>query len=890
MTTTGIGITCNDDETYKARIEQFAREQFAYAQSKEIEIKIEPVAFNGIDSHSGPLVILLNKTAKQLVTSLVKLCCEKECCYQILFISTEENLDCFPELKLLNELQNFLYLKAPFEIDDLEHNLQLLQEKQKPIKGDGVRHFLEEVIRRFFANKIGYPGAYKEVNDRLLGGESRNLEHDIWQQISLIDKKKVEFNQKFEEFFKLSEHISDYKTWLKWLYDLEREGLIQNYAEMICALTSTDITKLNVLIIDNNPESFMQDLLIFREQFKDRYDFFIKKDQLKELLAKLSDKKLKKQDIEITSLTVPDKSSTDKKDKKKLIDFDLILLDLHLGNHLRGQDFLKQLYCHYPEIPVFIVSSSEDFNTVRETLKGGADYYVPKSRLISLPHKINRYFTELGELIWLAKENNCGEEKSKKLRRNLIGNIRRIMFDNQTLWFGDKCYHMINHSFFHALNDWKIANQILPPIMQYLRDQEDAKKLTDEDIYCFCMAVWLHDIGHKGNEYYGEPHTVRDVHGLISAELIMKHPEHYGIYGYEGGNASPYRWATFRHPKTAPQLIRERFAMLAATSYMADVDKEGHDGIHRMTLLERIALICLYHKSNFPLDEEDVKQMTSKGKRIPLDCYEYFDRQTEPIHLKSICDLTHDENLMKLTALFRFIDGIDINRNRVGDETQESIKIETIERDLKQQLLRLKEEVNRLSDIYIRGSGKEKRFISLFFESVLKLIEGKKGMGKALMKEQQQFMDTINQAVPLDNYYTLIDYIQFISVQDGHFKLHNSISDMVIKPESSHHSGRIRFDIRYKSDKGKDHLDNNTITVKEWREPKGRTIRDHLLGKRKIIEGTEYRIENGYVRREMNNGETYLRDWFDLENSRITLCDPKGTKIFEEMKEKSGTE
>ena len=37
----------------------------------------------------------------------------------------------------------------------------------------------------------------------------------------------------------------------------------------------------------------------------------------------------------------------------------------------------------------------------------------------------------------------------------------------------------------------------------------------------------------------------------------------------------------------------------------------------------------------------------------------------------------------------------------------------------------------------------------------------------------------------------------------------------------------------------------------------------------------------------MNNGKTYLKDWFDLENSTISICKPSG-EIFKEEKVKEG--
>lgn len=731
-----------------------------------------------------------------------------------------------------------------------------------------------------YKNKFGgsYCESYEEINNRIY--------NEAWKRDALLHQ--ISAKENYEELFNEKTYISEK------ISPIQIEMLKQDYADCMSGLIDYKrwAKGMKILVIDNSPELFENPLKELAKIFD--YNISYLKNNFLEFFKKL-EKKNRGEKFNF-------KLTCDDGKERSLNEFDLILLDLHLGKdettgqpiELTGQNILKEFIFSNPEIPVFILSSLEDTIVIRETLQKGADFYVPKSRLLSLPGRINNYFKEMGELL--------NEIEKKKLRQNVVGNLRKWRFNKNLLWFGDKCYHMINHSHEHAQNNWNIANQILPNIISYLSYQKELTNLTEYDVYCFCMAIWLHDIGHKGNERYGEPHAIRDVHGLISAELILKHPEHYGILGYEGNVASPYRWVSFRHPKTAPQVIRERIATLAAAKNISDAAVEKYsarkdsDNIQKMTILERIALICLYHKSNFPLDDDDVKTIMNNGKRIPLDCYENYDRETEPIHLKSICDLANDHNLMRLVALFRFIDGLDINRNRVGEEIQETIKTETIERDKKQQLFKLREEVHRLRDAYLKGTGKEKRFVTLFYENVSDSIMAEKSINKQMRKEQQQFLDTIDQNISLDNYYTLVDYIQFIAVQNGHFKLHNCISGLEIKPSLNARFDKIFFDFKYKTDKDKAHLESKDITVKEWREAKGRTIRDHLLGKTKSVEEfdsenkktvKEYRIENGYVRREMNNGAKYLKDWFDLEKTKIGIYNSAGDKeIFKEEEQK----
>jgi CheY-like chemotaxis protein len=621
-------------------------------------------------------------------------------------------------------------------------------------------------------------------------------------------------------------------------------------------------------------------------------DFSFLKDKLDSILDDKENKQNKqKVEVEISKRVklINDDSNKTEHEKSDL-DFeniDLILIDIFLDKKakLSGIDFLTRFTLLYPEIPAFIMSGSEDTEVIGETIKGNADYYILKKHIFSLPFLFYEYIDGLGRLISYI---NC-----PKLKRNLIGNIRYWRFKKDLLWFGDKCYHMINHSYNHVEDDWRIANQVFPPIIDYLeiKAKDLEEKITDEDIYVFSMTVWLHDIGHKGNEHYGEPHEIRDLHGLISAEIFMKHPESYGIFGYNGSKVSPYRWANFGTPKTTIELIMERISNFEATSHFLE-GKDLKDKLNKMALLEKISLMSIYHKSNFPMDDEDVINFKKKGKRIPAECYWSKNKETLPIHLKSISSLFGDQKLLKLMALFRFVDGLDINQNRVGDKTEESVKKLTIIRDIRYQMHKLKDEVIRIGDIHLKQKGLERRFFALFYEDIVDQIYKDQYISDELKKEQRQFLDTVGVELPLDNYKMLTEYIEFISVQDGHFGLHNSIEKLGIKtllPKSGSNE-EVAFEIKYMSRKNEDTLDNkDNVEVKERGQKEGRSIRDHLLGEREKDEkGNDIKKKgsgDGYVRRELNNGKKYLKEWINLEGTEIYLYYEDG-KRWEEPKEK----
>ena len=57
---------------------------------------------------------------------------------------------------------------------------------------------------------------------------------------------------------------------------------------------------------------------------------------------------------------------------------DLTLLDLELPGH-RGIDTLRRFHWKFPDVPVVVVSSTEDQATMRVALESGALAYLPKT-------------------------------------------------------------------------------------------------------------------------------------------------------------------------------------------------------------------------------------------------------------------------------------------------------------------------------------------------------------------------------------------------------------------------------------------------------------------------------------------------------------------------------
>ena len=321
----------------------------------------------------------------------------------------------------------------------------------------------------------------------------------------------------------------------------------------------------------------------------------------------------------------------------------------------------------------------------------------------------------MGSLISLIEDS--------MLQRSLLGNIRYWKHKKNYLWFGDKCYHMIDHGFNHILDDWNIANSILFPILKYeIREQDyrfgDLCISKDELLYAFSMAIWLHDIGHKGNHRYGEPHLIRETHGIISGELILSKPDSFGIMIKREKEIEIYRELLFpagKEKKPVTQLILEQ------------VERKKS-----ITILEMIALFTIYHKSNSPLREREYYEMVQKNKFIPRDFFFNCNPNNGVITLESILDKlpssSFKEDFFSLVALFRFIDGLDIKVTRVGDPNERELKLWVIQRDLEYNFRRLEVLAERMADKVAENQFHRELFIKNFYLDVKEKVEKKESL------------------------------------------------------------------------------------------------------------------------------------------------------------------
>lgn len=769
-------------------------------------------------------------------------------------------------------------------------------------------NYLEEITKwkflyELFRERIGYVGAPFKPELMWLPKEENGYSLDL----SAIDAVRSEVCKLIDDKSTIKTRFNNLKNFIKiagkyfTTEDLTEKGAIEHETDndvrllhQLANLVAGCVIKekrqeikKNVLLIDNNPErelvkidtrfkgilkGRLQDIM---ESFSNLLHIFYYKKGFEDLYLKLSKAK------EEEDLIIEVEGQSGSKIKKNVKDFDFILVDIFLGEKVpNGIEFIKLLTTKFPSIPSFALSVSDDFSTMREAIKEGADYYILKNQIFSLLYVYYSYIGELGRILDYLTE---GEYK-----KNLLGNIRYWIFKKNLLWFGDKCYHMIDHSYKHTFDDWKYMNQVL---ISLIKEKRKEKILGDGDdlLYAFCMAVWLHDIGHKGTDVHGEPHLIRDNHGYISGELILRYPEFFRI-------KDPDKY--YNHNKID-------FSRVSAAELIYNRDKEDS------SITEMIALISMYHKSNTPIDWTECKNLLGKKKTIPLEYYvgkekkdgniltleKILDKRLKIKELREEYEKFKDEEiesqlyensdsknkrleknrddlqkyvaeiikerlekkkelknkLLHLVALFRFIDSIDIRNIRVGDITEKELKEAVIKNDAEYQLKKLEKEIKALSRQYTKTPIESALFVKSFYQDIVEKIKTGEFTQLNLPKE------LIENSEELENYEVLTDYAAYVAFQPTHFSLHSSVKDIKFN-----YKGNGRLDITLLTDKDEKKLKKEKVRERGKKE---QSVYERLIG------------EECYVFKELEGAKHYLRDFFS--KVRLRLMNGNGT-IYDE--------
>lgn len=301
-------------------------------------------------------------------------------------------------------------------------------------------------------------------------------------------------------------------------------------------------------------------------------------------------------------------------------DVDWILMDLLIKDEMgrrriTGFDALARFMERSPETPAVLLTWSEEPDVAAEAMhKSNAVSVVPKRRILRTPYEMRRYMNdEVGPILDLLDKDD--------LQKRMLKAFRLWTSYPGVLWHGEKTFHAAEHTLEHSLGLWRISNQLLSQSWDRVsRAKPDQYK--PELLFRFLMSIWLHDIGHKGNETYQTAHEVRNRHAWLSGELVHRNPEMYGL-------------------------------------------SRGDEA-------EFISLLCAYHQSNTPFRH-------GKSPKDPVRGL--FQRSLEDIENDSI-QRDPAWQLMGWAALLRLLDAVELHWRRVGDAKLLEAKKVSIEMDL----------------------------------------------------------------------------------------------------------------------------------------------------------------------------------------------------------------
>ena len=209
------------------------------------------------------------------------------------------------------------------------------------------------------------------------------------------------------------------------------------------------------------------------------------------------------------------------------LDYDAVFIDLLLGTdessglEMRGEVAVRYLQDWFPQLPVFVLTKSEEPDVLARCIKySGADRVIPKRRLLRLPHVYNDYiYADVSLLL------RCFENDPFDYGRRLLAAFRTWTACPGILWHGEKTFHAAEHTLEHHKGLWNLANDLLVPTWQHLL----SKGYNTNDLFRFLMSLWLHDIGCQGDETHQLAHKVRSVHSWISGRLIKSDPAAYDL-------------------------------------------------------------------------------------------------------------------------------------------------------------------------------------------------------------------------------------------------------------------------------------------------------------------------------------------------------------------------
>lgn len=363
-------------------------------------------------------------------------------------------------------------------------------------------------------------------------------------------------------------------------------------------------------------------------------------------------------------------------------DLDLVLQDIVLKDEdaqLTGLELVSHYFEACPQALVFLLTSLDI-----ESLVGSGDVNdryvdctVSKSAMETLWYEYRRCFQErYGRMFWPDWASATDDER--KLLRNLFGSLRKWQIEPDILWHGQTLPEMIDHAHRHITALWDLTNDFVGTLLE--NGGADMKVLALRHRVSLALAVWMHDVGHRGDEYMAEPMDIRSNHAGISERLLLRNPDAYGL----GWLVEEHRPA--RKPRAGSKEEINRDARLEArNSKLCSHEQDDTE----LCLLRQVGLLCRHHQSNAPLDGGSTIRMAARGKSpsyyslIPdpddgsINGERFLRGMIDPscpmpsprgTRVRTLDDfeLSDKSAFRSLVGLLRILDALQLHRARVG--------------------------------------------------------------------------------------------------------------------------------------------------------------------------------------------------------------------------------
>jgi hypothetical protein len=445
---------------------------------------------------------------------------------------------------------------------------------------------------------------------------------------------------------------------------------------------------INVLIVENNPDEISKELVTLNSYFTGIRFFLIKgKDKDKDKFKEFRDKLHREVDVELSEYIDQERNSPFVTDSKiKFSEIDFILQDIFLGdNGMSGTD-LAPLYCNVaPQAILFFLTSMDVETLAASGYSDKVDRVISKDRIPALMKYYYERFHELyGPLLWPVfleseeRKENPPTLLDRESVRHLLANVRLWIMEPGILFHGYALPEMVDHEMRHTVGLWNMTNRILGP---YLERRPEGT-MSHEERVLLALAIWLHDIGHRGDEHHTESMAIREHHGSISESLILGSPEALGIdWLLELCDNKCNKPCNGDNEKKNERLVNRN-------------KKEACNESTQICPLRIVGLLCRYHQSNAPLTANHLIDQINKMK-FPspycvvainedgsdlggnyqeqidkwLDQKENFDWFSTDVRVLSDFE-TDGISLYNLVGLLSWLDAVHTHSERVGTQLQ----------------------------------------------------------------------------------------------------------------------------------------------------------------------------------------------------------------------------